>query len=170
MSVVEKFRGRIVTLNLEKFELPNGHGVTLEVARHLNAAAIVPFTRDGKILLIRQFRPVINQWLWEIPAGLLEPNEDPQRCAERELEEETGWVAEGVEPVIGMHTSCGFTDEVIFIFKAVGLKPGKLAQEPGEVIETNFFTREEVLKLIQNREITDSKTLTGLFYSLFLTI
>lgn len=167
MNVTEIFKGRVVTLNLEEITLPNGHTVKLEVARHLDAAAIVPVHDDGRILLIRQFRPVLNAWLWEIPAGLLEPSEDPKLCAARELEEETGWTAENVEPIIGVHTSCGFTDEVIHLFKGTGLKPGRLAREPGEVIEERFFTRDEVIRMIANHGITDAKTLSGLFYAIF---
>lgn len=163
----EIFRGRVVTLNLEEIPLPNGHVAKLEVARHLPAAAIVPVSSDGtQILLIRQFRPVLNAWLWEIPAGLLEKDEDPMLCAARELEEETGWIAERVEPIVGIPTSCGFTDEIIHIFKGTGLKQGRLAREPGEVIEEKFFTREEVRQMIARREITDAKTLVGLFYAL----
>lgn len=169
MKKQEIFKGRVIALNLEEFTLPNGHVAKLEVARHLSAAAIVPVTDDGEqVLLIRQFRPVLNRWLWEIPAGLLEPGEDPKVCAARELEEETGWVAERVEPVVGMPTSCGFTDEIIHIFKGTGLKPGQLGREPAEVIEEKFFTRDEVRAMIESKEIVDSKTLVGLFYVLFL--
>jgi ADP-ribose pyrophosphatase len=164
----EIFKGRVVTFNLEEFLLPNGHVAKLEVARHLDAAAIVPLTDDSeRVLLIRQFRPVLNAWLWEIPAGLLEKGEDPKTCAARELEEETGWIAEKVEPVVAIPTSCGFTDEYIHIFKGVGLKPGRQAREPGEVIEERFFTRDEVRRMIAQREIVDSKTLAGLLLTLF---
>lgn len=166
MKVNEIFKGRVVTLNLEEFDLPNGHTVKLEVARHLSAAAIVPVAEDGRVLLIRQFRPVLNAWLWEIPAGLLEKDEDPALCAARELEEETGWIARTVEPVTRIHSSCGFTDEVIHIFRGTGLEPGRMAREKGEVIEERFFAREEILRMIGNRQITDAKTLAGLFYVL----
>ncbi|HEX5036020.1 MAG TPA: NUDIX hydrolase [bacterium] len=155
-------------MNLEEFTLPNGHVVNHEVARHLSAAAIVPLTDDGeRILLIRQFRPVLNAWLWEIPAGLLEKGEDPMSCATRELEEETGWTAKKVEPVVAIPTSCGFTDEYIHIFKGVGLKPGRQGREPSEVIEEKFFTRDEIRRMIAQREIVDSKTLAGLLLTLF---
>ena len=161
------YKGRVVTLNLETFTLPNGHVATLEVARHRHAAAIVPVSADGsQILLIRQFRPVLNAWLWEIPAGLLEEGEDPAACAARELEEETGWTAERVDPLAAIHTSCGFTDEVIHIYRGLGLKRGIQAREAGEVIEERFFSRDEVSKMLRRREITDSKTLAGLFYEL----
>lgn len=166
MKVTEIFKGRVVTLNLEEITLPNGHTVKLEVARHLDAAAIVPVADDGKILLIRQFRPVLNAWLWEIPAGLLEKDEDPALCAARELEEETGWTAATVEPILGVHTSCGFTNEVIHLFKGTGLKPGRLAREPGEVIEEKFFTVDQVREMMARGEITDAKTLVGLFYAM----
>jgi ADP-ribose diphosphatase len=167
MKVTEIFRGRVVTLNLEEIPLPNGHVAKLEVARHLPAAAIVPMTADkGQILLIRQFRPVIGAWAWEIPAGLIDPGETPLECAQRELEEETGWVAENVEPLAAIHTSIGFTDEVIHIFKGTGLTPSLKRQEATEVIEEKFLPPDQVLKMIADREITDSKTLIGLFYAL----
>ena len=163
------YKGRVVTLNLEEIPLPNGNVAKLEVARHVPASSIVPMTDDEKqILLIRQFRPVIGQWAWEIPAGLIDPGEDPLTCAQRELEEETGWMTEKVEPVAAIHTSIGFTDEVIHIFKGVGLKQTQKKQEATEVIEEKFCTRDEVLRMIANREITDSKTLIGLFYVLLM--
>lgn len=167
MSSKTLFKGRVVTLNLEETKLPNGETVTLEVARHRPAAAIVPFTDDGqKILLIRQFRPVINAWAWEIPAGLVEDGEEPSVCAGRELEEETGWVAETITPLIAIHTSFGFTDEVIHLYKGLGLRQTAKHAESTEVIEEKFCTLEEVRKMIADREITDAKTLVALFYVL----
>ncbi len=168
MSVKTIYKGRIVTLNLEEIPLPNGHTAKIEVARHLPAAAVVPMTDDEQsILMIRQYRPVIKEWAWEIPAGLMDKkNESPEDCARRELEEETGWVAKTIEPLIAVHTSIGFTDEVLHLYKAVGLTPSQKNQEATEVIEEKFMTRDEVFKMIEKREITDAKTLVALFYAL----
>ncbi len=162
LSSEKIFDGRIIRVALDTFELPNGKRVVHEVARHGPAAAVVPISDTGEILLVHQFRPVLNQWFWEIPAGLVEGGESPIDSARRELTEETGWRAKKIEPLLSFHTTFGFSDEVIHIFKAEGLAQDKKNLDENEILEEHFFPIPEIRAMLQRREITDSKTLIGL--------
>lgn len=161
------YDGKIVKLNLEEVTLPNGQVMQLEVIRHTSSAAIVPFSADRQsVLLLKQFRPAIQDWLWEIPAGLLDPDETPQQCAARELEEETGFVAQTITPLIEFYPTPGYSDEKLYIFQGTGLQPGEKRLETTEIIEEKFFSLKEVGQMLRERTITDPKTLIGLVASL----
>lgn len=162
----EIYNGRIIQAGLETFELPTVKQITMEVARHIPAAAVVPVSDEGEILLVHQFRPVINQWVWEIPAGMIDPGEDPLTCAARELIEETGWKAKKIEPLIPIYTAFGFTDELIHIYKATGLEKSQKDLDENEVLEEHFFPITKIREMLKNREIVDSKTIIGLTYLL----
>ncbi len=129
------YRGRVVNLNLETVTLPNGATIELEVIHHPGAAAVVPMKDENTIFMIRQYRHAAGGYLLEIPAGTLHPNEDPKDCAARELEEETGFRASRFSPVLSFFTTPGFTDEVIQIYKATGLTPGRQNLDHDEVLE-----------------------------------
>lgn len=160
----EIYNGRIIQAGLETFKLPSGKQITMEVARHIPAAAVVPVSDQGEILLVHQFRPVINQWVWEIPAGMVDPGEAPQDCANRELIEETGWKAKKIEPLIPIYTAFGFTDELIHIYKATGLEKAEKNLDENEVLEEHFFSLTQITEMLKKREIVDSKTIIGLTY------
>ncbi|MEM7248895.1 MAG: NUDIX hydrolase, partial [Acidobacteriota bacterium] len=110
--------GRTVRLELEKVELPGGHVTELEVIHHPGASCVLPFVTDDRVVLIRQFRHAAGGFLWEAPAGKLDPGEHPDRCAGRELEEETGYRAGRLEPLGPILTTPGFTDERIHLYTA----------------------------------------------------
>ncbi|HRP06961.1 MAG TPA: NUDIX hydrolase [Gemmatimonadales bacterium] len=155
--------GRVVSLDIDTVEFPNGNVGELEMLRHPGAAAVVPFLDDAtevdpRILLIRQFRHATSGWLWEIPAGRREPGEDPLATAHRELREETGCTAERIEPITWIWTTPGFTDEVIHLYSAHGLVRGDFARENDEVMELHEVRLSEVRKMIGQGEITDAKT------------
>ena len=156
------FRGRVVNLNLERVELPNGRTVECEIIDHPGAAAVVPMKAEGLVLLIRQYRPAAGGYILEIPAGTLRPQEDPRACAARELEEEIGWKAERFEPLIHFFTTPGFTNEVIHIFKASGLKPGAQKLDADEVLEVVECPLGEAIHWIREGRIRDGKTIIGL--------
>lgn len=157
----ELHRGRIGTFGLESVVLPNGRPVTLEVLRHPGAAAVVPLHDDGSVTLLRQHRHAAGGTLWELPAGKLEPGEDPAECALRELAEEAGLVGE-LRSLGFLHPAPAYTDERIHLYVATGLSPASLAHEPDEVIEPVRLTLAEALALVDRGEITDAKTLVGL--------
>jgi ADP-ribose pyrophosphatase len=164
-------QGRIIRLEQHTVEFPDGTTGQLDVVRHPGAAAVVPLlddpaAEDPRVLLIRQFRHAVGGWLWEIPAGRLDGGEKdhPERCARRELKEETGCTAESLRPLLSIVTTPGFSDEVIHIFLATGLTPGEHAREEDEFMELHEVKLSKVRKMIQDNEITDVKTLIGLMF------
>jgi ADP-ribose pyrophosphatase len=155
--------GRVVSLDIDTVEFPNGTVGQLEMLRHPGAAAVLPFlddptTADPRVLLIRQFRHATGGYLWEIPAGRRDPGEDPLATAHRELREETGYTATRMEKLTQIWTTPGFTDEVIHLYMASGLAPGDTAHEPDEVMELHERRFSEVLSMVRRSEITDCKT------------
>jgi ADP-ribose pyrophosphatase len=156
------YKGRVVNLNLETVTLPNGATVDLEIIHHPGAAAIVPMKDDQTVFLIRQYRHAVGGYILEIPAGKLDPGEDPRDCAARELEEEIGLRASSLEPVITFFTTPGFTDEVIHIYKATGLTAGRQNLERDEVLEVTEMPLETAIARINDGTIRDGKTIIGL--------
>lgn len=133
-----------------------------EVVRHSGAVTVLPIVDEKHICLIRSWRVAVEETLIEIPAGTLEPNEDPAECARRELIEETGYRAGKIEFVQSFFLSPGILDEKMHLFMAKDLTPGETALEPGERIENWIMTWDEALELARTGKIRDSKTLTGL--------
>jgi len=158
----EIYRGRVVTLNLETVTLPNGATIELEVVRHQGAAAAVPLTDDGNVLLIRQYRHAAGGYVYEIPAGKIDPGEDPLACAAREVEEEIGRRAASLVPMLSFYTTPGFTDEVIYLFLATGLTPGTQSLEHDEVLDVVEMPLEQAMRRIADGTIRDAKTIIGL--------
>ncbi len=156
------YRGRVVTLNLETVTLPNGATIELEVIRHQGAAAAVPLTDDGSVLLIRQYRHAAGGYIYEIPAGKIDPGEDPLACAAREVEEETGRRASSLVPMLSFYTTPGFTDEVIYLYLATGLTAGTQKLERDEVLDVVEMPLEEAIRRVADGTIRDAKTIIGL--------
>ena len=158
-------RGKFLLHAIEEVVLPNGNRVELEIISHPGAAAVVPFLSDDRILLLRQYRHAAGGYIWEIPAGKLDPGEEPRACAERELAEETGYRARRIEQTGVILTTPGFTDERIYLFSAFDLEPGVTAHEVSEVIELHEVPFEEALAMVDRGEIIDAKTLAALFHA-----
>jgi ADP-ribose pyrophosphatase len=158
-------RGRVGTFALEEVELPSGRRVTLEILHHPGAAAVVPFVGPERILLLRQYRFAAGGFIWEVPAGKLEPGEPPERCAERELEEETGYRAGRLVRTGLILTTPGFTDERIHLFSAFDLVPGSRAHEHDEVIEIHEVALAEALAMIDRGELVDGKSIAAIFHA-----
>jgi ADP-ribose pyrophosphatase len=165
-------QGRIIRLERHTVEFPDGTTGQLDVVRHPGASAVVPFldeptADDPRVLLIRHYRHAAGGWLWEIPAGRLDPGEKehPERCARRELKEETGFTAAAVTHLLSMVTTPGFSDEVIHLYMATGLTPGACAREPDEFMELHELALSTVRAMIQRQEITDGKTLVALMFA-----
>lgn len=133
-----------------------------EVVRHSGAVTVLPIVDNNHICLIRNWRVAVEETLIEIPAGTLEPNEDPAECARRELIEETGYRAGKIEFVQEFFLSPGILDEKMQLFMAKDLAPGETALEPGERIENLIVTWDEALKLIREGTIRDAKSLAGI--------
>ena len=156
------FKGKVLTLNLETVTLPNGATVELEIVRHPGAAAIVPMKDERTVVLIRQHRQAAGGFIYEIPAGKLQPGEDPRLCAERELEEEIGYRAGAIERLETFFTAPGFTDEVMHLFLATGLVKTKQKLDHDEVLEVVEMPLEQAVAHIRDGTIRDAKTIIGL--------
>ena len=164
------YSGRIINVDLDRVRFPDGSEGQLEMVRHPGASAVVPFMsdpggEDPQVLLIRQYRYASEQCMYEIPAGRLDPGEDPADCARRELREETGCDAAHVELLTSIYTTPGFTDERIHLFMATGLTHGDAAREHDEFIEVETLTISRCLAMIQSGEISDGKTIVALMYA-----
>ena len=162
--------GRIVHLDIDTVRFPDGSTGEMEMFRHPGASAVVPFLSDPRgedpqVLLIKQYRYASGGYLYEIPAGRLDPGEDPADCARRELQEETGCTAAQVERLTTIFTTPGFCDEQIHLFMAVGLTQGEHAREKDEFLEVETLPLSRALSLIESGEIRDSKTVVGLLYA-----
>lgn len=129
---------------------------------HPGAVAVVP-VRNGEIALIKQLRPSIERVIWEVPAGTLEPGEEPAACAARELAEETGYRAEHITPISTFYLAPGYSTEYLHLFKAEGLTPGPQALEEGESIEEiRWFSLKEAHALVHSGEIVDAKSIIAI--------
>jgi ADP-ribose pyrophosphatase len=162
MSTKNIYKGKVVTLNIDTVLLPNGVTVDLETIRHPGAAAVVPMKDDGTVVLIRQFRHAAGGFIYEIPAGKLNPGEDPLSCASRELEEEIGYRASSFQLLSSIFTAPGFADEVIHIYEATGLTKGRQRLDRDEVLDVVEMPLSDAVDKIQDGTIRDAKTIVGL--------
>jgi 8-oxo-dGTP pyrophosphatase MutT (NUDIX family) len=160
---VEVYRGRIITLGLETVQLPTGQQVQLEIVRHPGGAAAVALDGDDRVCLLRQYRHAGGGWLWELPAGKLEPDEDPFSTARRELTEEAGVEAATWQLLGHMISSPGVFTEVIHLYLGQNLTHLSHAHESDEVIEIHWLPFDQALTWCLDGTIEDAKTLIGLF-------
>lgn len=170
ISTERVFTGRIVTLNVDTVEFPDGSTGKLEMLRHPGASAVVPFlddptSDDPRVVFIRQFRHAAEGDMWEIPAGRLDAGEEPEACARRELREETGYSAADCRHLVTVLTTPGFTDERIHLFLATGLRAGDHAREADEFLEVHELRWSEAMRLVEKGEISDAKTLSALLFT-----
>ena len=164
------YSGRVINLDVDLVEFPNGSTGELELFRHPGASAVVPFLTDPEgddpqILLIKQYRYAAGGFLYEIPAGRLDAGEEPEVCARRELREETGCTARTMRHLYTMFTTPGFTDEQIHIFLATGLEQGAAAREADEFLTVETVKLSRALEMVRSGEIKDGKTTIGILYA-----
>jgi ADP-ribose pyrophosphatase len=167
LSAERIYTGRVVNLDLDTVQFPNGTTGRLEMLRHSGAAAVLPFlddpgAPDPLVLLIRQFRHAADGDIWEIPAGRLDPGEAPEVCARRELQEETGMEAGHLERLTTIYTTPGFTDERIHLYLARVEREGAHAREADEFMELHRLRWSEVLRMVERGVICDGKTLCAI--------
>ena len=158
----EHFRGRVIRVTTDEVILPNGHRATLEVVHHPGGAAAVAVDSAGRVCLLRQYRYVGGGWLWELPAGKLEPGEPPQVTAQRELAEEAGVSAREWQSLGTVLSSPGVFGEVLHLYFATGLAPSRVAHERAEVIEVHWVPMEEACRWALEGTVRDAKTVIGL--------
>lgn len=155
-------KGRILDVRLEQVTLPNGATITLEIVRHPGAAAIVAIDERNEVTLVHQFRHAANGFIWEIPAGTLDPGEAPDVCARRELREEAGLDAQEWKHLGSIFTAPGFCDERIHLFLAHGLSQGAQHLDHDEILSVRRFPFTQALQMISAGEIQDAKSIAGL--------
>jgi len=158
------FQGKIFRVERTVQVTPDGTEHIRQVVRHPGAVVVLPLLDDGRLCLLRNYRVAVDETLIELPAGTLEPGEDPARTASRELAEETGYRAGRIEHLLTFYMSPGILDERMHLFLAGQLEPGPTALEAGEDIQTLLCTWEEAMEMIRRGEIRDSKTLVGLLF------
>jgi len=161
------YHGRVIDVDLDRVRFPDGSVGELEMIRHPGASAVVPLDiREGAsqpiVTLVHQYRYAAGGFVWEIPAGKLDPGEAPEVCARRELEEETGLRAGRLEYLSKIYTTPGFTDEVIHLYVALELEGGPTSHEASEFIELHELPLDRVKQMIESGEIADAKTICGL--------
>lgn len=164
------YSGKVISLDVDTVVFPDGSVVELEMIRHPGASGIVPFIDDPRsadpvILLIKQYRYAADSFLLEIPAGRLELGENPEACAARELEEETGRKARNYHKVFELYTTPGFTDEKIHLFFAWDLEGGQVARERDELIDEVPIKLSEALEMVRTGVIADAKTALGILFA-----
>jgi len=163
---VEAFSGRLVKLRVDKVRLPNGHETTREIVVHRGAVAVVPLIDGDRVVMVRQFRQAAGEVLVEIPAGTLEPDEDPADCADRELQEEVGYKAGHLELMFRSYLAPGYSTEMLYTYLARGLTGTSVDREPDEFIEILEVPMEDAVGMIQSGEIKDAKTICGLLMAM----
>jgi ADP-ribose pyrophosphatase len=156
------YEGRRVKLHVDSVVLPSGRETTREVVDHPDCVAIVAVDAENNVMLVRQFRYALAQELLEIPAGVIEPGEEPIQSAFRELEEETGYTTAKMERLGGFYSSPGCFTEFLHLFLATELEPGCKAVQEDEIIEVVPIPMEQVRNLIISGELRDAKSIAGI--------
>lgn len=152
------YDGKIINLRIDTVELPNKKYAKREIVEHKGAAAILAVDDDNKIILVRQYRKAVENFLYEVPAGKLEINEDPLNCASRELIEETGYCANKIEKITEFYTCPGFCNEKLYLYKATELKQVEHNRDDDEFIEIVKVSIEEAKEMVKQNKIIDAKT------------
>jgi ADP-ribose pyrophosphatase len=159
------FKGRVLTLNLERVRLPNGRVADLEIAHHPGGAAVVAIDAEGRVCLLRQFRHAAGGWLTELPAGKLDGGEPPLECAHRELAEEAGVNAGRWQKLGEYFSSPGVLTEVIHLFLARDLTPADAEPEEHEVFEVKWVPVDEAVAMAAGGGLKDGKSIVGLLWA-----
>lgn len=161
------YKGRVVAVRIDKIGLPaSGKIVNREIVEHGDCVVIVAVDGERNVLLVRQFREAVGKTLLELPAGGINPGEDPIECVKRELQEETGFKPLKVERLGGFYASPGFCTEYMHLFLATELTPGRLYDEDTESIEVEKVPLERIPQLIADGSIMDAKSIAGLLIAL----
>ena len=158
-----KFKGKIIDFYQDTMEINGDHTVIWDFIKHKGAAAVVPVTDEGKILMVRQYRNALERYTLEIPEGALDTADEPGiTCASRELEEETGYRSENLEWLINLRTTVAFCNEKIEIYVAQDLKPTHQHLDEDEFIDVYAYSVDELCEMIYSGKIEDGKTIAAI--------
>lgn len=158
------FSGRIFEVHVDRVKLPNDRVLDLEVVRHPRSVVLLPVTAAGEVVLVRQYRYAVSRWLWELPAGSLDPGEEPEAAAIRECHEEIGKLAGRAELIGSFFPTPGFCDEEMLFYRLEDLTEptSAAALDEDELLEPQAFTVDALRGMIARGEITDMKTVMGI--------
>nr|WP_308640010.1 NUDIX hydrolase [Paenibacillus silvisoli] len=156
------FKGKIISLQVDTVELPDGKTATREIVRHPGAAAVLALL-DDRMLVVEQYRKPMEKFQVEIPAGKLDAGEDPMTAAARELEEETGYRAGKLRPLSAFYTSPGFADEKLYVYLAEDLVKGESAPDEDEYLAVEAITFEQAQQYMKEERISDAKTILAVY-------
>ncbi len=159
---VKHYSGSFFEVVEDTISMPDGNLAKRAVVVRGNAAAIIPVDKDGNIIFVRQYRHPAKQMVLEIPAGMFDRDEEPLTCAERELTEETGFIAGKMTFVTKMYISIGFTNEMIYLYLAEDLTVGAQDLDEDEFVEVEKYSLDDAIEMIYDGRIVDSKTMVGL--------
>jgi ADP-ribose pyrophosphatase len=162
MSIV--FKGRVFSVERSQVTLPNGREVTIDVVRHPRSVVLIPMPTPASVILVRQYRAAVNQYLWELPAGSVDEGEEPEAAARRECHEEIGQLPQAVMRLGSFLPTPGYCDEEMVFFKVSSLETPQEAakQDEDEDIEVKTFMLGEAREMIRRGDISDMKTIVGL--------
>ncbi len=158
------YEGPIFQIRKHKVETVAGESYR-DVLEHNGGAAMIAITDEGKLLLVRQYRKALGRDMLEIPAGKLDPGEDPKETAARELKEETGYTAGSVEYLFTITPSCGYSNELLYIYLCKELVPGEVNWDDTEDLDIYEYEPDEIIDMIMRGEILDAKTVAGILYA-----
>ena len=156
------FNGKIISLQVDTVRLPDGNTATREVVKHPGAVAVLALN-NNKMLVVEQYRQPMHRTEVEIPAGKLDPGEDPKNAAERELQEETGFHSGELFLLKSFYTSPGFADEVIHLYVTENAQTGKMSLDEDEFLEVSELTLDEAYEYIKDGRIADAKTMMAVY-------
>lgn len=154
------YRGKILSVRCDDALRPDGRPCKRELVEHPGGACVL-YAEEGKLLFVRQYRYAYGEVVLEIPAGKLNPGEDPAAAAARELEEETGVTAEGLRLLFTLYPSPGYTDEKIYIYRATGGRRAAAHPDEGEFVRTEWIPEERVREMLASGELRDAKTIAA---------
>jgi len=166
VSSEKKYSGRVLSLRIDRVRLENGKVAALDIIEHHGSVVMVPVDDDGGIWLVRQYRHAAGREILELPAGSLEPGEDPADCAGRELREEIGMAAGTIVRIGGFFLAPGYATEYMHVFLAGGLRPGRLPGDDDEILRPEKFSVAELRKDLEAGTMEDAKTVAALAIAL----
>lgn len=167
LSREPRFQGRVFSVTQDRVRLPNGREATLDIVHHPGSVVLIPMQDDQHIVLIRQYRYALDRWIWELPAGSLDPGEDPEAAAARECAEEIGLVPGRLELAGSWYPTPGFVTEAMHFYRLTDLRPPgpgapPVHQDVDEDLRVRVFTIDEAREMVRRREVIDLKTAWGL--------
>ncbi len=156
------FEGNIISLRVDTVKLPNGNISTREIIEHPGGVGIIPITADREVIMVKQFRKAVEGISLEIPAGKLEYGEDPYECGARELEEETGYIANKIQLLGKFYSTPGFTNEMLHVYMATELIKGNFKPDTDELIEPLIIPLDKLVRMVMDGKINDAKTIIAI--------